>query len=139
MIFDGTKSIQFWIELTSESSNVKLFCILFNVIHITFEISFSNVMYSKKDKHSIGVWLVDWPGWTTANSSSVQMSKLILDLKKTVATNKSSLMGEGFILLTRGYGFMGGWTTPFWHVINWYFYWWYKVETLQVVRLAFLV
>ena len=25
-----------------------------------FEISFSNVMYSKKDKHSIGVWLVDW-------------------------------------------------------------------------------
>ena len=28
---------------------------------------------------------------------------------------------------------------PFWHVKNWYFYWWYKVETLQVVRLAFLV
>ena len=25
-------------------------------------------------------------------------------------------MGEGFILLTRGYGFMGGCTTPFSHV-----------------------
>ena len=32
------------------------------------------------------------------------------------------LMGEGFILLTRGYGFMGGCTPPFWHVKNWYFY-----------------
>ena len=50
------------------------------------------------------------------------------------------LMGEGFILLTRGYRFMGGGVPPpFWHVKNWYFYWWYKVETLQVVRLAFLV
>ena len=50
-------------------------------------------------------------------------------------------MGEGFILLTRGYGFIGGGgcTTPFWHAKNVYFYLWYGVETLQVVRLAFLV
>ena len=33
----------------------------------------------------------------------------------------------------------GGVPSPFWHIKNWYFYWWYKVETLQVVRLAFLV
>ena len=33
----------------------------------------------------------------------------------------------------------GGVPPHFWHVKNRYFYWWYKVETLQVVRLAFLV
>ena len=51
----------------------------------------------------------------------------------------TDLMGEGSILLKRGYEFMGGVPSPFWHVKNWYFYWWYKVETLQEVRLAFLV
>ena len=50
-----------------------------------------------------------------------------------------SLMREGFILLTKDYVFMGCVLTPFWHVINLYFYLWYEVETLQVVRLAFLV
>ena len=49
------------------------------------------------------------------------------------------LMGEGFILLTRGYGFMGGVPPPFWHVKKMYFCLWYELETLQVVRLAFLV
>ena len=38
------------------------------------------------------------------------------------------LMGKGFILLTRGYGFMGG-TSPLWHVKNLYFYLWYEVQT----------
>ena len=38
------------------------------------------------------------------------------------------LMGEWFILLTRGYRFMG-WGVPphFWHAKNVYFYLWYKV------------
>ena len=53
-----------------------------------FEISFSNVLYSKKDKHSIGVWL-DLTGWTIANSSSVQMSKLIVDLERQLFENLS--------------------------------------------------
>ena len=48
------------------------------------------------------------------------------------------LMGEEFIFLTRGYGFMGGVSSPFWHVRKMYFYLWYELETLQVVRLAFL-
>ena len=32
-----------------------------------------------------------------------------------------TIMGEGFILLTRGYGFIGGVPTPFWHVKKWIF------------------
>ena len=50
------------------------------------------------------------------------------------------LMGEGFILLARDYEFIGGGVPPpFWHVENLYLYLWYEFETLQVVRLAFLV
>ena len=47
-------------------------------------------------------------------------------------------MREGFILLTRGYGFMGGGATPFWHVDNLHFNLWY-VANLHIVRLAILV
>ena len=43
-------------------------------------------------------------------------------LLQTTRTDELFLMGEGFILLTRSYGFMGGGTTPFWHIENWYFY-----------------
>ena len=48
-------------------------------------------------------------------------------------------MGEEFILLTRGYGLMGGGghTTIFFTRL--YFYSRYEVETLQVVKLAFLI
>ena len=53
--------------------------------------------------------------------------------------NAGYLMGEGFIFLTRCYGFMGGVPPPFWHVKKMYFCLWYELETLQVVRLAFLV
>ena len=50
-------------------------------------------------------------------------------------------MGEGFILLTRGYGFMGGgvYHPPFDTLKIGTFTEWYEVETLQVGRLAFLV
>ena len=51
-----------------------------------------------------------------------------------------AFMREGSILLTRGYGFMGGvYNPPFWHIKKMYFCLWYELETLQVVRLAFLV
>ena len=46
-------------------------------------------------------------------------------------------MGEEFILLTRGYGLMGGYTTIFFTRL--YFYSRYEVETLQVVKLASLI
>ena len=39
-------------------------------------------------------------------------------------------------LLKRGYGFMGGVPPPFWHIKKGTLY---ELETLQVVRLAFLV
>ena len=50
----------------------------------------------------------------------------------------TSLRGEGFILLTRCNIFKVGVPPPFWQVKKIYFYLWYELETLQVVRLAFL-
>ena len=46
--------------------------------------------------------------WKYAMSLKVE---LLSTLKWT--DNQIVLMGEGFILLTGGYGFMGGCTTPF--------------------------
>ena len=49
-------------------------------------------------------------------------------------------MGEGFILLTRGYGFMGGvYHPPFDTLKICISTYDMKVETFQVLRLAFLV
>ena len=52
---------------------------------------------------------------------SIQMKIIIFMYEKFINPGKIdqltqrviiTLMGEGFILLTRGYRFMGGWTTP---------------------------
>ena len=50
----------------------------------------------------------------------------------------SILIGEGFILLTKVYRFMGMYHPPFDTLKNLCFYLQYEVSTLQEVRLAFL-
>ena len=60
---------------------------------------------------------------------------MVLEILGGGTTPPMPLMGEGFILWTGGYGFI----PLFWHIQNLYFYLWYKIETFQVVRLAFLV
>ena len=50
-----------------------------------------------------------------SNSPKKVQKQLNIDLNclnNWLLANKISLMGEGFILLTRDYGFMGGCTTP---------------------------
>ena len=50
---------------------------------------------------------------------------------------KNSINWRRIYPFNKGLRIYGGCTTPFWHVKKMYFY--LKVETLQVVRLAFLV
>ena len=59
----------------------------------------------------------------------------ILDMKEI----KISCNGRGIYPFNKGLRIHEGGTTPFWHAKNVYFYLEYGVETLQVVRLAFLV
>ena len=94
------------------------------------EWNFSKLSTKDQNRHSAQAFNDQrWRG----RSVNIYITEFLIFPKKAFNGRRIYPFNKGL----RIYG--GGVPPPFWHVTNWYFYWWCKVETLQIVTLAFLV